>query len=317
MAEIIRGDKTAIGSTTGFNARILGYESGTVGTVVDPRVRVNTQLSVKFYDPRVTADEQPVILGSFLFKWLQTPKSFHPSMVPGFLKYFEDAVKSVSGIPENSLDTVTVTSGAVRQEEIFTAGYKQSSGPFTIKVSEVTGMPVRKTGDYWVRMKSDNRTGAGHLNHRNMRNIKANTSGECLFVLLGPRRTPDDIEFACMWHGVELAKEIGYSAINSHDIGEAGSVGEVDVELNGTYEVGPGIDLIAKVMVKVAGLYKEDASKHRLPGYIIETILNKSEEDLVAIHGVDTDSKLARVDNQMILTEELQGIENDKRAITA
>jgi hypothetical protein len=251
---------------------VIGWESTTVGPAGDIQQRLSPQNGVQPTDPEIIAQREPFRVGRFLVKWLKAPTFFHATMVD-FLRFiFEDMVKGVSGIPENSLPKIDQQNGAVKATSSFPGIYQESASDLSLKVFETSGMIVRKFLDYWISGISDRKTGVSHMYGKKIRSILPNKAGSVLYVLLGPTCRPEDIEFACMWHECWPTNEKVAHA-NSDSLGDAGSGTELDVTFAGIFDRGPEIDLLARKVVEGYNLYGQSFLSAALPSYIYKNLL--------------------------------------------
>jgi hypothetical protein len=247
----------------------IGYESTTVSLASDVLNRLNTQNGIQPTDPAIIAAREPFRVGRFLVKWTKAPP-FFPEIAVRYLRYiFEDMVREVGGIPENSLDTFAVTNGSVRQDTMYPGIYKEGGGRLNLQVYETQGSVVRKFLDYWISGISDRKTGICHMYGANIRAILPNMAGSFLYVLLGPMARPEDIEFSCMLHECfPSAEKVSHNSSGS--IGDAGSGQSLDVEFNGIYDRGPEIDIYARKVVEGYNLYGQTFLNQLLPSYMYD-----------------------------------------------
>jgi hypothetical protein len=252
-----------------------GWEKGTAGLAGNVEHRLNAQNGVQNYDPNVTANREPLRRGLFLVKWMRWPPFFEAEVVKIAKYLFEDCVKGVSGIPDNSLDKFEVTNGVVRQSTSYPGIYKEGGGSLSLKVPEFAGSPVRKMLDYWISGVSDRKTGVCHFYGKPYRGVQANKSGSFIYILLGPTARPEDIEFACMLHDcMPYGEKVSHLA---SQIGDAGSSEEFDIEFSGAYDRGPEIDALGKILVKGYALYGESFLNSALPAYIYSDVVSHKD----------------------------------------
>jgi len=268
----------------------VGFEQTTVGIASDVLNRINTQNGIQPVDPAVIAAREPFRVGRFMVKWVKAPP-FFPDMAVRYLRFiFEDMVRDVAGIPENSIDAISQTNGATRQEVSYPGIYKETGSKLTLKVYETQGSVVRKFLDYWISGISDRKTGVCHMYGAKMRAVLPNMAGSFLYVLLGPSCRPEDIEFACMLHECWPAGE-KVSQNVSGGIGEAGSGSELDIEFSGIYDRGPEIDIFARKIVHSYNLYGQSFLNQLLPSYMYDS--NLMQQDANEQNSINIDDRLA------------------------
>lgn len=271
----------------------LGFEQTTVGPASSVLNRLNTQNGLQSTDPAIMAAREPLRVGRFLVKWVKAP-AFFPDLAVKYLRYiFEDGVREVSGVPENSLDKIDIQNGAVGATTSYPGIYKESGNSVTLKVRESAGSPVRKFLDYWISGVSDRKTGVCHMYGFKGRAILPNMAGSILYVLLGPTCRPEDIEFACMWHEVMPYGEKA-SHLNSGGIGEAGSGVEFDVEFSGMYDRGPEIDIFARKVVEGYNLYGQTYLNQLLPSYMYDQAMFAAT-DWSAQNTIDLETRIQNI----------------------
>jgi hypothetical protein len=250
----------------------IGYEQGTVNIASDVLNRISAQNGVQATDPEILAAREPFRVGRFMVKWIKAPPFFPERAVQHLRFIFEDMVKEVSGVPENSLDRIDITNGSVRATSSYPGIYKESGNTVSFKVTETSGRVVSKFLDYWISGISDRKTGVTHMYGAKMRGILPNMAGSVLYVLLGPTCRPEDVEFAAIWHECIPYQE-KTSMANSGAIGEAGSGVELDVEFAGIYDRGPEIDILARKYVEAYNLYGQSFMDQLLPSYLYDAAL--------------------------------------------
>ncbi len=272
----------------------IGYEQTTVSIASDVLNRLNTQNGIQPTDPSVVAAREPFRVGRFLVKWLKAPP-FFPEIACKYLKFiFEDMVREVSGIPENSIDTFQVTNGSIRAETTYPGIYKESGGRLTLQVYETQGSLVRKFIDYWISGISDRKTGVCHMYGAKMRAILPNMAGSFLYVLLGPGCRPEDMEFSCMLHECfPSAEKVAHN--NSGSIGDAGSGVSLDIEFAGIYDRGPEIDVLARKVVEGYNLYGQTFLNQLLPSYLYQSDIYNTEGAAKKFLSVDIDDRLEMI----------------------
>jgi len=273
----------------------VGYENTTVSVASDILNRINTQNGIQPTDPAVLAAREPFRVGRFLVKWFKAPP-FFPDIACKYLRYiFEDMVREVSGINENSIDPFEVTNGTVRQSTSYPGIYKESNNKLSLKVYETQGSLVRKFIDYWISGISDRKTGVCHMYGAKMRAILPNLAGSFMYVLLGPSCRPEDIEFSCMLLECFPGNE-KVSHVNSSSIGEAGNGQELEIEFNGIYERGPEVDIIARKVVEGYNLYGQSFLNQLLPSYMYDTAMY-TDEKWKETNSIDINDRIKAIKN--------------------
>jgi hypothetical protein len=287
-------DKDGLGQGVGGlkHSDFLGWENTTVGLASNVLNRLVSQNGIQPTDPNILGAREPFRVGRFLIKWVKMPPFFHPTARQYLRLIFEDMVKSVDGVPANSVSEITTTNGAVQATASHPGIYKENGNSMTLAVDECSGMPVRKLLDYWITGISDRKTGVMHMYGKKMRGITANVSGSFIYVLLGPTCRPDDIEFACMLHECWPAAE-QTSHANSGTMGDAGSGTSLSIEFKGMYDRGPEIDMLARKIVEGYKLYGQSYFNQLLPSYIYDdALMSASSDDVSKAMSVAIDDRL-------------------------
>jgi hypothetical protein len=282
-----------MGGITGKKETWLGYEQGTVTIASDVLNRINTQNGIQPVDPNILAAREPFRVGRFLVKWVKAPP-FFPEIAVRYLRFiFEDMVKELSGISDNQLEKIDVRNGATQAISSYPGIYHESGNTVTLKVTETSGMLVRKFLDYWISGISDRKTGVCHMYGAKMRGILPNKAGSILYVLLGPTCRPEDIEFACMWHEIiPYSEKVAHA--NSGTLGSAGDGVELDVEFAGIFDRGPEIDIFARKTVEGYNLYGQSFLNQLLPSYMYDPDLYAGA-DYTETNSVDIEDRLKNI----------------------
>ena len=249
----------------------LGYENTTRGMAVDVLNRLNTQNGIQATDPGLVGAREPFRQGRFFVKWLKIPPFFTDRAAQALRAIFEDMVKEVGGVPENSISSIDVENGPTKATSSYFGMYKEDGNSVNLKVSETAGSMVRKFIDYWLSGAADRKTNVCHMYGKRMAPISSNLTGSLIYVLLGPDCRPETIEFACMWHNIMPYKE-QTSHLNS-SLGDVGSGVELDVEFKGTYDRGPEIDILARKLTEAYNLYGQSFLNQYMPAYLYDAEL--------------------------------------------
>ena len=186
---IFQKDETSgygVGGINGMQHNFLGWKNTTVGIASSVFDNLLTQHGITTYDPNYIGALEPIRAGRFLVKWLRVPSFFDPIAI-SYLKFFlENAVREVSGITSNSLDSSgTVTWGGNQQEMDFPGSMKQGNKTVTLTTLTCSGDGLGKIYRYWQYGITDPVTGIHHLYGKDLRFIRPNYSGSLLYVFLG------------------------------------------------------------------------------------------------------------------------------------
>lgn len=266
-----------VGNTWGVRYRIPGWEAGTAGLYGDARLGASMH-GIKNLEPASWGLREPMRLGHFMWKIIKMPSFFHRDVIEAFRFVFEDMVKEVSGIPENSLGSITQQFGAVGQSADYPGIYQEGGKEVTIKTCEFRGSLCRKIVEYWIGGISDRETGCGTMYGKDIPFVRSAYTASFLYVILGHQCRPEDIEFACIYHDCWPTKEVnGY--LSTVTLGDAGSVSDVDITLSGIYQRGPEVDILAQVMVAAFGLYSETALDQTLPSWTYNLYFNYADKN--------------------------------------
>lgn len=251
---------------------VPGWEGGTAGIYGDLKLRAH-QHGIKNLEPASWGIREPIRLGHFMWKIIKMPAFFHRNIIDAFRFVFESMVKEVSGVPENSLGTITQSFGAVGQEADYPGIYKESGKNVTIKTCEFRSSLARKIVDYWIGGISDRETGIGTLYGKDIPYVRSAYSASFIYVILGIQGRPEDIEFSCIFHECWPLKEV-VGHFGTVTLGDAGSVSDVDIEMSGIYQRGPEVDILAQFMVAAYGIYSESANDQTLPSWTYNLFFN-------------------------------------------
>ena len=274
---------------------LVGYSSVTAGVQGFFENRTSAQNGIQLFDPDIQAMREPFRLGRFILKIMKYPPFFPPIACEMARWLFEDNVRGVDGVPENSLSTISIEIGATQRSIDFPGMYKENGKEFTVKTPEWKGRPLGKFIEWWICGLSDKETGVGHFWGRDMAYVRSNYGMTFLYIILGPQARATDIEFACMWHDCFPTKEIaGY--MSSNTLGDAGSVGDQDVGLTGVYQTGLQIDLLAQIITTQTGLFNETCLDVINPAYIYRDQFALDEAGLSANRPSISISNVDRLD---------------------
>lgn len=254
---------------------VIGFENTTRGPGGPFDNKLTTQQGLQSFDAASLNIREPFRMGRFIFKIVKIPPFFDSSMI-GYMRFvLEDNIKQVSGIPENSIDTISQTNGATRIESDFPGNYKQSAKELTVQTIEYAGGVVRKFVNYWMGGISDRETTIGHLYGANLPFVRSSYSASFLYTILGPTARPTDIEFNAMFHECWPTKEVG-GYLGSNTLGDVGGVSDVEIPLTGLYQNSPEVDILGQLIAAGYGLYSESALNQTMPAYIYQTYFGKS-----------------------------------------
>jgi|BioPla2DNA2_1021312.scaffolds.fasta_scaffold01012_13 hypothetical protein len=273
---IFQKDETSgygVGGINGMQHNFLGWKNTTVGIASSVFDNLLTQHGITTYDPNYIGALEPIRAGRFLVKWLRVPSFFDPIAI-SYLKFFlENAVREVSGITSNSLDSSgTVTWGGNQQEMDFPGSMKQGNKTVTLTTLTCSGDGLGKIYRYWQYGITDPVTGIHHLYGKDLRFIRPNYSGSLLYVFLGPTARPGDIEYSCLWHEVWPSGNDQKEIFESTELGSDTAISERQVEFNGIFQDGPECDILAKYVVASAGLAGQSYFDQVLPAYMYKYI---------------------------------------------
>ena len=254
---------------------VIGFENTTRGPGGSFDNKLTTQQGLQSYDAASLNIREPFRIGRFIFKIVKIPPFFDEKIAHYMRFVLEDNIKQVSGIPENSIDTISQTNGATRIESDFPGNYKQSAKELNVQTIEYAGGVVRKLVNYWMGGISDRETTIGHLYGANLPFVRSSYSASFLYTILGPTARPTDIEFNAMFHECWPTKEVaGY--LSSNTLGDVGGVSDVEIPLTGLYQNSPEVDILGQLIAAGYGLYSESALNQTMPAYIYQTYFGKA-----------------------------------------
>lgn len=269
-----------VGGIGGIKHDVVGWRNTTVGLAASVYNNVLNMNGVSSNDPNAIPNLEPLRAGRFLVKWVKYPPFFDPDLLGYIQLFFERGVRGISGIPDNSLSTVSgAPLGPTQRETDYPGMYKQSGKNFTLTTFTCTGDGLGKVIKYWYGALSDKETGVAHMYGKPLRFVRPNYSGSLLYVFLGPTGRPKDIEFACMWHECFPVSSEGDGKFNNPQIGEVGSLTEQEVEFSGIYDDSPIVDVLAQYVVAAAGLYGQSQFDQVLPAYLYNLFLGQETTD--------------------------------------
>lgn len=255
-----------IANPGGNKPDLVGYSNVTAGIQGFYHNRSGNSAGIQNFDPDVFAAKEVFRMGRMLVKIMKFPAFFPPLACEIARWLFEDQVRGFDGVPENSIGSIDIEIGPTGIPISYPGMYKQTGKDFSLKVMEWKGRPLGKFIEWWLGGLADRSTNVGHLYGKNMNYVRPNYGMTFLYVILGPKASPDDIEFACLYHEAYPTKEIaGY--LSSNTLGDAGSVGEQDVPFTGIYDTSPEVDLLAQIVTAQVGLYNESYLDNILPSY--------------------------------------------------
>lgn len=254
-----------VGNSWGTRYLVPGWEGATAGIYGDVRLGASQQ-GIKNLEPASWGIREPLRLGHFMWLILKMPAFFHREIVDVFRFVFQDMVKEVSGIPQNSIGVITQQFGAVGQSADYPGIYQEQGKEVTVKTCEFRGSLTRKLMDYWVGGISDRETGFSTMYGKDIPFVRSAYSASFLYVILGAQGRVEDIEYACIFHECWPSDEVT-SHLSTVTLGDAGSVSDVDIKLSGIFQRGPEVDILAQLMVAAFGVYSETALDQTLPSW--------------------------------------------------
>lgn len=265
-----------IGGINGMHHNELGWDNTTVGMASSVFDNLLSQNGVRSNDPNYLGALEPIRAGRFIVKWLKVPTFFNKTAVK-YLKFFlENAVKSVSGLSDNTIaESGSVTFGANGQEMSFPGQLKENNKQVSLTTITCTGDALGKLMRYWMYGITDPVTNIHHMYGRDLRFIRANYSGTLIYIFMGPTCRPGDIEYSCIWHEVWPTSGDGKDKWNSQEIGSDTAVGDQTVELTGLFQDGPECNILAKYIVAGTGLAGQSYFDQMLPAYMYDQYINK------------------------------------------
>lgn len=288
----------------------VGWSSITAGVAGFVENRTSASTGIQLYDPDILAAQEPFRMGRFILKIVKYPAFFPPIACEMARWLFEDQVRGVDGITENSLSTITIETGTNGRALDFPGMYKEGNKDLNLKVPEWKGRPLGKFIEWWIGALSDPETGVGTLYGKDLEYVRPNYGMSFLYIIPGPTLRPEDIEFSCLYHECWPTKEInGY--LSSNTLGDAGSVGEQDVNLTGIYQKGIQVDSLAQVVVAQQGLYNETYRDVILPSYFYKGLLGMTSGELEEIKGAMSVSNIDRINTLIANGQNVNGYTED------
>lgn len=277
-------------------AGVTGWETTTASLIGSLESRLSTQAGLQFFDSSDTALREPLRRGLFLGKVLRWPAFFDPKVAEIGKWLMEEQLRGVSGLPDNTLGRIEQSNGTVKLKSTFSGLYEQSGNTLSLKMPEYATSPLRKFLSYWLSGVSDKKIGITHFYGKKLRAVQFNKSCTFLYVLLGPTARPEDIEYACILH--DCMPYTDKMAHLSSDIGEVGGEEIWDIEFAGTFDDGPEVNALARIVVEGYALYGESFMNSVLPAYMYNEIIkpaaaNGGEAQMKALFSVAEEDRLA------------------------
>src|SRR5574344_788108 len=302
-----------LGGINGMHHDELGWDNTSVGMASSVFDNVLTQNGVRTYDPNYIGALEPIRAGRFIVKWLKIPTFFNTTATK-YLKFFlENAVKSVSGLQDNSIaEAGTVTFGANQQEMGFPGGMKENNKNVTLTTITCTGDGCGKLMHYWQYGITDPQTQIHHMYGKDLRFIRPNYCGTLMYIFLGPTARPGDIEYSCIWNEVWPSGPDYKSSWESQEIGSDQIISERTVEFSGIFQDGPECNILAKYIVAGAGLAGQSYFDQMLPAYMYDKYINKiatKDKDTVDGLSMTQEKKLNGMSD--VYTTDVIGIRKD------
>lgn len=280
----------------------LGWDNTTVGMASSVFDNLLTQNGIRTNDPNYIGALEPIRAGKFLVKWLKVPAFFSNTATKYLKFFFENAVKSVSGITDSSIAAAgELTFGANGQAMSFPGQLKENNQTVTLNTITCTGDGCGKIKRYWMYGITDPITQVHHMYGKNLRFIRPNYSGTFIYIFMGPTCRPGDIEYACIWNEVWPTSGDGKSKFESGDIGSDNAISEDSIELTGIFQDGPECNILAKYIVAASGLAGQSYFDQMLPAYMYDKFVNN-----IASNDSDTISSIS-----MAQTDKLTGAQAD------
>lgn len=289
----------------------LGWSSVTAGINGFVENRASAASGIQLFDPDFLAMKEVFRLGRFILKIVKYPAFFPPIACEMARWLFEDQTRSVDAIPENSLSTISVDIGATGRTLDFPGMYKENGKDISLKVPEWKGRPLSKFIEWWIGALSDRETGVGTLYGKDMSYVRPNYGMTFLYIITGPTARPEDIEYACLYHECWPTKEIA-SYMSSNTLGDAGSVGEQDVQFTGIFQTGLQVDLLAQIVTAQQGLYNETYQDMILPSYFYKGLLSMGTSELQEIKQAMSVSNIDRIQTLIDNGQKVSGYTDDK-----
>lgn len=282
-----------IGGINGMHHDDFGWDNTTVGMASSVFDNLLSQNGVRSNDPNYIGALEPIRAGRFIVKWLKVPTFFNKTAVK-YLKFFlENAVKSVSGLQDNTIAAAgDITFGANGQTMSFPGNLKQNNQTVSLSTVTCTGDGLGKLMRYWMYGITDPITGIHHMYGRDLRFIRPNYCGTLMYIFMGPTCRPGDIEYACIWHEVWPTSGDGTSQWESQEIGSDTAISDKQVDFTGIFQDGPEVNILAKYIVAGTGLAGQSYFDQMLPAYMYENFMMKLQNaDKETIKGIEISQK--------------------------
>lgn len=247
--------------------------------------RASSAAGIQVFDPDYLAMKEIFRMGRFIIKIMKYPPFFPPIACEMARWLFEDQVRGVDAIPENSISTVSIEIGATQRTVDYPGMYKESGKDITLKTPEWKGRPLGKFMEWYLGALSDRETGIGTLYGRDMNYVKPNYGITFLYIILGPTARPEDIEYSCLYHECFPTKEVA-AYMSSNTLGDVGNVGDQDVTFSGIFQTGLQVDSLAQIVTSQYGLYNETYQDMILPSYFYKGLLAMNQSELEQVRQV-------------------------------
>lgn len=274
----------------------LGWDNTTVGMASNVFDNLLTQNGIRTNDPNYIGALEPIRAGKFLVKWLKVPAFFSTTATKYLKFFFEQAVKSVSGISDSSIAAAgEITFGANGQNMSFPGQLKEANQTVTLNTITCTGDGCGKIKRYWMYGITDPITQVHHMYGKDLRFIRPNYSGSFIYIFMGPTCRPGDIEYSCIWNEVWPTSGDGKSKFESGDIGSDNAISEDSIELTGIFQDGPECNILAKYIVAASGLAGQSYFDQMLPAYMYDKFINNianSDETILSTTSLAQSNKL-------------------------
>lgn len=293
----------------------LGWDNTTVGMASSVFDNLLSQNGIRTNDPNYIGALEPIRAGKFLVKWLKVPAFFSTTATKYLKFFFEQAVKSVSGISDSSISPAgEITFGANGQNMSFPGQLKEANQTVTLNTITCTGDGCGKIKRYWMYGITDPITQVHHMYGKDLRFIRPNYSGTFIYIFMGPTCRPGDIEYSCIWNEVWPTSPDGKSKFESGDIGSDTAISEDSIELTGIFQDGPECNILAKYIVAASGLAGQSYFDQMLPAYMYDKFVNKianSDTDTISSISLAQSNKLSGAQADTY-TEDIKKIRNEK-----
>lgn len=293
----------------------LGWDNTTVGMASSVFDNLLSQNGIRTNDPNYIGALEPIRAGKFLVKWLKVPAFFSTTATKYLKFFFEQAVKSVSGITDSSIAAAgEVTFGANGQAMSFPGQLKENNQTVTLNTITCTGDGCGKIKRYWMYGITDPITQVHHMYGKDLRFIRPNYSGTFIYIFMGPTCRPGDIEYSCIWNEVWPTSPDGKSKFESQEIGSDTAITDDSIELTGIFQDGPECNILAKYIVAASGLAGQSYFDQMLPAYMYDKFVNQianSDSDTISKISIAQSNKLSGAQANTY-TEDIKKIRNEK-----